>query len=75
MCSGSKGKGFWVASCDCHLPPPTPDDDCPAYVGPPFDLLSGENVEYVGCPDGDFIIISNYRFFAAQKKGFYNVST
>lgn len=54
----------------------TPDDDCPVYDGTPFDLLSGENVEYVGRPDGEFIIIiSNYRFFAAQKNGFYNVST
>jgi len=60
----------------CLSPPSlTPDDDCPVYDGTPFDLLSGENVEYVGRPDGEFIIIiSNYRFFAEQKNGFYNVS-
>ena len=71
----AKGRDFGLHHVTATSLPPPPDDDCPAYVGPPFDLLSGENVEYVGCPDGDFIIISNYRFFAAQKKGFYNVST
>ena len=41
----------------------------------PFQLLSGENIEYIGNIQGDFIIaVSNYRLFATQVDGFYSVS-
>ncbi len=40
----------------------------------PFPLLSGESVEYLDASLGGYHAVSNFRFFASQEAGAYNVS-
>ena len=49
------------------------DADCPEDLEP-FALLSGENIEFMGRSEGNYLVISNYRFFATLEDGFYSVS-
>lgn len=53
-----------------------PDDDC-HEESEPFELLSGESIEFLGKLgplEGDHLAITNFRFFAGQRNGFYSVS-
>ncbi len=50
-----------------------PDEGCSEDLES-FPLLSGESVEYLGSSGDDHLVITNFRFFATQEAGVYNVS-
>jgi len=46
-----------------------------SYDEVPFELLNGENVEYLALLEGEELIgVSNYRLLATHKDGAYSVS-